>query len=134
MFRNLIVVWVGVVSVFSLILFSDVSASASDNNSDVQKTSSAEIVKFSITPATLRMFPGGSMQPIAEAYDSNGKKIIIAPEWRIKSDVSSLGEFDKLEGDKVIFSALNSGSGSIIAVYHDVEAEVHVEIYKRKKK
>jgi len=76
------------------------------------------------------MYPGGSMQLIATAYDSTGKKIAVNPEWTIKSDASSLGEFDKPEGQKVIFSALKSGSGSIIAVYNNVEVEVQFKIFQ----
>ena len=131
MFRNLLIVWIGVISIFSTVLFSEIYLSASDNNSDTEKSTGIDIVRFTIKPVTLRMFPGGSMQLIAAAYDSKGKKIIVTPTWKIKSEISSLGEFDKAEGEKVIFSALNSGNGSIVAVYNDLEAEVHVEIFKR---
>ncbi|PKL17788.1 MAG: hypothetical protein CVV49_09090 [Spirochaetae bacterium HGW-Spirochaetae-5] len=124
----------GVISIFLMIIFSVVSLSASGNSSGTQKTIDCEIVKFSISPASLKMYPGGSMQLIAVAYDSNGKKIEITPEWKIKSDISSLGEFDKSEGARVIFSALNSGTGSIIAVFNDIEAEVHVKIFESKRK
>ena len=133
MLRFKIILFVGMISIFSVILFSEISGSANDNNSDTQKTFSGEIVKFTITPVKLRMYPGGSMQLIAIAYNSKGKKITVAPEWKIKSDISSFGELDKQEGQKVIFSALKSGSGSIVAVYNNIEAEVQVEIYKPRK-
>jgi len=134
MFRKIVITWVGIISIFSVILFSGVDGLASDNKSNTVKSTPADIVKISIKPAALRMFPGGSMQLIATAYDSNGKKIIISPEWIIKSDISSLGEFDKSEGQKVIFSALNSGSGLIIAVYNDIEVEVKVKVFSTKRK
>ncbi len=134
MLRKLIASSVGLISIFSIIIFSDISLSASDNNSDTQKPAATEIVRFTISPASLKMYPGGSMQLIATAYDSKGNKITITPEWKIKSDISSLGEFDKSEGTKVIFSALNSGTGSIIAVFNDLEAEVHVKIFQSKSK
>ena len=133
MFRNLLIAWISLISIFSVILLSGVNGSASDNDSGSPKAAASDIVKFTIKPVTLRMYPGGSMQLIATAYDSKGKKIIVTPEWKIKSDISALGEFDKTEGEKVIFSALNSGSGSIIAVYNNLEAEVQVKIFKRGK-
>lgn len=134
MLKNSIVSFAAVLTVFSIVLFSEVYGNASDNNSDTDKAVTEDIVKFTIKPLTLRMYPGGSMQLIATAYDSKGKKIIVTPEWRIKSDTSELGEFDKPEGEKVIFSALNSGSGTIVAVFNDLEAEVHVEIYRKRGK
>ncbi|HNX22618.1 MAG TPA: hypothetical protein PKG60_01125 [Spirochaetota bacterium] len=134
MFRNLLITWFGILSIFSVILFSDVAVSANDNNSDSQKTATVDIVKFTIKPASLKMFPGGSMQLIATAYDSKGNKIIVSPEWTIKSDIQSFGEFDKPEGQKVIFSALNSGNGLIVAVYNNLEAEVDVKIFQSKRK
>jgi hypothetical protein len=134
MIRGLFVVLAGVISISSIILFSEISGKANDNTSDNRKAGAAEIVKFSIRPVTLRMFPGGSMQLVATAYDSRGEKITITPEWKLKSEISELGEFDKTEGDKVVFSALNSGSGSIVAVYNDLEAEVRVEIFGKKRK
>jgi len=133
MFRNLLIAWISVISIFSVILLSGVNVSASDNDSGSPIAAASDIVKFTIKPVTLRMYPGGSMQLIATAYDSKGRKIIVTPEWKIKSDISALGEFDKTEGEKVIFSALNSGSGSIIAVYNNLEAEVQVKIFKRGK-
>ncbi len=124
----------GAISIFLIIFASVLSLSASGNSSVKEKPADAEIVKFTISPASLKMYPGGSMQLIAVAYDSNGRKIEIAPEWKIKSDISSLGEFDKSEGARVIFSALNSGTGSIIAVFNDIEAEVQVKIFESKRK
>lgn len=130
MVKKLLIAWIGILSLLSVILFSEVYLAASDNKSDENKSFAADIVKFTISPAKLWMYPGGSMQLIASAYDSNGKKITVTPSWKIKSDVSSFGEIDKPEGEKVIFSALTSGSGSIVAVYNNLEAEVHVKIYK----
>jgi len=134
MIKNLIIMFMGMTAIFSVILFSEVSGSASETSTAAEKLQSEDIVKFTIKPITLRMYPGGSMQLIATAYDSKGKKIIVTPEWKIKSDISALGEFDKSEGEKVIFSALNSGSGTIVAVFNDLEAEVRVEVYKKRGK
>jgi hypothetical protein len=133
MLRKLLIVWIGIMSIISLIYFSEVNGFTNGNNTYDQKRTSNDIVRFTIKPVTLRLFPGGSMQLIAVAYNSKGEKITVSPLWKIKSGVSSLGEFDRSEGERVIFSAINSGSGSIIAVYNDLEAEVHVEIYKKKK-
>jgi hypothetical protein len=134
MLRKLITSTIGIISIFTIILFSEIYLTASGNNSDTQKPAAVEIVKFTISPASLNMFPGGSMQLVANAYDSNGNKINVTPEWKIKSDISSLGEFDKSEGQKVIFSALNSGTGIIIAVYNDLEAEVKIKVFQSRKK
>lgn len=133
MFKKMNIGIITIITVLSAVLLLEVYGFSSDDNSDNVAAQVEGIVKFSITPVTLRMFPGGSMQLIATAYDSKGKKIIVTPTWIIKSDVSSFGEFDKSEGDKVVFSALNSGSGSIVAVYNNLEAEVKVEIYHKKK-
>ncbi len=130
MFKKSAVVFIAVVSIFSVILFSEMSGAAKEDNSVNQKNTSEDVVKFSIQPAALTMYPGGSMQLIATAYDSTGKKIIVNPEWIIKSDVSAFGEFDKPEGQKVIFSALKSGNGSIVAVYNNIEVEVKVKIFQ----
>lgn len=73
------------------------------------------------------------MQLIAIAYNSKGEKVTVSPSWSVRSGVQSLGEFDRPEGERVIFNAINSGSGSIVAIYDNLEAEVHVEIYKKKK-
>lgn len=132
--RTIIISWIGIISVLSLILFSEVYLSASDNNADTRKHSTADIVKFTIKPANLNMYPGGSMQLIAVAYDGSGKKIIVTPEWIIKSDVSSLGEFDQVEGEKVIFNALNAGTGSIVAIFNNLEAEINVKVFQPKNK
>lgn len=134
MFKKFITSTIGIVSIFSVILFSEIHLSASDTNPELQKPAVVNIVKFTISPASLNMYPGGSMQLIATAYDSKGNKVIITPEWKIKSEISSLGEFDKSEGAKVIFSALNSGTGSIIAVFNDIEAEVQVKIFQSRSK
>jgi hypothetical protein len=134
MLRKLISITIGIISIFSVIHFSELYLTASGSNTDTQKPAAGEIVKFTISPASLNMFPGGSMQLVATAYDSNGNKISITPEWKIKSDISSLGEFDKSEGQKVIFSALNSGTGIIIAVYNDLEAEVKIKVFQSRKK
>jgi hypothetical protein len=131
--RKLLITWIGAISLISLIYFSEVKGFTNESVAAGQKHVSGDIVRFTIKPVTLRLFPGGSMQLIAVAYNSKGEKITISPLWKIKSGVSSLGEFDRPEGERVIFSAINSGSGSIIAVYNDLEAEVHVEIYKKKK-
>ena len=134
MLKKLITAAVGTVSIFSVILFSEIYLSASDTNPELQKPAAVNIVKFTISPASLKMYPGGSMQLIATAYDSKGNKITITPEWKIKSNITSLGEFDKSEGAKVIFSALNSGTGSIIAIFNDLEAEVQVKIFQSRSK
>jgi len=131
MMKNRLILWTGMAAVLSLVLLSGTYGSASDSKSGDHKSFAADIVKFTITPVKLRMYPGGSMQLIATAYDSSGKKITVTPTWLIQSEIPSLGEFDKPEGDRVVFSALNSGSGSIIAVFNDLEAEVKVEVYKK---
>jgi len=134
MFKKIIITTFGVFSIFAVITMSATSLSASDTNPELQKAAAGSIVKFTISPASLKMYPGGSMHLIATAYDSKGNRIVVTPEWKIKSDISSLGEFDKSEGAKVIFSALNSGTGSIIAVFNDLEAEVQVKIFQSKSK
>jgi len=118
----------------SLIYFSEFTAFTNETAATEQKPGTEDIVKFTVTPVTLRLFPGGSMQLIATAYNSKGNKVPVSPLWTIKSDVPLLGEFNKKEGDRVIFSALNSGKGSIIVIYNDLETEVPVKIYKTKRK
>jgi hypothetical protein len=128
--RNLIAVKSGLLSLLAVILFTGVKVSANENNSSVRNSPSNEIIKLTINRSNLIMYPGGSFQLIASAMDNKGKKIAVTPSWKIKSEVPSFGEIDKTEGDRVIFNALTSGCGSLIAVYNNVEAEVHVEIFK----
>ncbi len=134
MLKNLLIIFVSTISIFSEVLFSEVYGSANDGSSTDQSLFQNDIAEFTIKPLKLRMYPGGSMQLIATAHDSKGNKITITPEWIIKSDVTSLGEFDTPKGEKVVFNALNSGSGSIVAVYNNLEAEIQVEIFKVYKK
>lgn len=128
--RNLIAAKFRLLSLLTVILFTGVHVSANENSSDALKSSPGEIVKLIINRSNLIMYPGGSFQLTASALDNKGKKITISPLWKIKSDVSNFGEIDSSEGPKVIFSAISSGCGSILAVYNDIEAEVHVEIFK----
>lgn len=122
-----------VIILISLICFSESSGFTNDNTASEQISGTEDIVRITINPARLRLFPGGSMQLVAIAYNSKGEKVTVSPSWTIKSEVTLLGEFSKNEGERVIFSAINSGSGSIIAVYNNLEAEIHVDIYKKKK-
>ena len=134
MLKRVITTSIAVMSILSVMFFLEINGSARDNDSENQKPSTEEIVKFTVRPGKLRMYPGGSMQLIATAYNSKGKKIAVTPEWSIKSDISELGVFDKTAGEKVIFSAHNSGNGSIVAVYKNLEAEVYVKVFGTKKK
>lgn len=120
--------------ILTLVIFFSVSSGYSNtDNTSEQNVSSGDIVKIIIRPVKLRLFPGGSMQLIATAYNSKGDKVPVSPLWTIESDVPMFGQFNKNEGEKVIFSAVSSGSGSIIAVYNNLEARIHVDIYKRRK-
>lgn len=132
MYKKFIILCALILTLSPSILSSKTKGSPADIKPDSREATVSEITRLSVRPATLRLYPGGSMQLVATAYDSSGNKIIVKPEWKIQSEIPMLGEFDKTEGQKVIFSALNSGSGSIIAVYNNIEAEIHVEVYKRK--
>ncbi len=134
MLKKVIANFMAVASILSLFFFLEINGSASNNEIDTRNSSTEEVAKFTVSPGRLRMFPGGSMQLIATAYNSKGKKIAVTPEWSLKSDISELGEFDKTAGDKVIFSARNSGNGSIIAVYGNHEAEIRVKVFSTRKK
>ena len=123
-----------IVIFFSFICFSSQNAFTNDNTASQQGYGTEDIVKFTVTPVTLRLFPGGSMQLIATAYNSKGEKVTVTPSWTLKSDIPLLGEFNKTEGERVIFNAINSGNGSIIVIYNDLEAEIQVKIYKSKRK
>lgn len=122
------------VVIISLMFFSVSSGYTNSDNSPGQNHDSEDIVKISISPVKLRLFPGGSMQLIATAYNSRGDKVPVTPSWIIESDVPMFGQFNKNEGAKVIFSAINSGSGSVIAVFNNLEARIHVDIYKSRRK
>lgn len=71
---------------------------------------------------------GGSMQFIATAYDSKGKRVPFSFHWEVKSDISDFGSLDKCDGDKVIFNATNAGRGSIEAVSGSIRAVIPIEI------
>jgi len=133
MFKKFSITLAGIVSLLTVLYFLEVNGSARNNDQGSQISATEEIVKFSIKPVKLRMFPGGSMQLIATGYNNRGQKVMITPKWSLKSDISELGEFDKQKGEKVVFSALNSGSGSIVAVYENLEAEVQVKVFRFKK-
>ncbi len=123
-----------VIVMFSFFLFAEFSAFTIDKEASIHKSVTEDIVKFTVTPENLKLFPGGSMQLTATAYNSKGEKVTVSPLRVIKRDVSSFGEFDKDKGERVIFNAVSSGTGYIIVTYNDFEAEIPVKIFKTKRK
>ncbi len=97
---------------------------------DAEENLQSGISTVRISPGGMIFYCGGSMQFVASAYDSNGKRISSSFHWVVKSDISDFGTLDKSDGDKVIFSATNAGKGTIEVVNGSIKAEIPIEIRK----